>query len=215
MSTRGQVRVAAWLWLAGGVVYVVSEVIAVTGYPGFSLVRDYISALGIPGDSPRATTMNVGAFLVHGCLFAAAGVVAARGLSGTRRARAGLAGLAVTNGVGNVLVGLFHAGTSPLHGVGAFLAIVGGNAALIVAAGLFRRSGAPAFWCAASRAAGVIGIGCFVALLAVSGADTGIEGAIERGSVYTIIGWDIVAGVALLMCRPAGQRASRHNARLD
>ncbi|MCX6468259.1 MAG: DUF998 domain-containing protein [Corynebacteriales bacterium] len=193
------VRVAAWLWLVGGVVYVVSEVLAVVAYPGFSLARDYISALGIPGDSPRATTMNVGAFIVHGLLFAVAGVVAASGLSGTRRARAAFAGLAVTNGVGNLLVGAFHSGTGPLHGVGALLAIVGGNAATILAGGLLRTWGAPAAHCAASRAAGVIGIGCFVALLAVSGADTGIEGAIERGSVYTIIGWDLVTGVVLLV----------------
>ncbi|MGU3291711.1 DUF998 domain-containing protein [Williamsia sp. M5A3_1d] len=207
MSRRGPVRVAAWLWLLGGVVYVVSEVIAVAGYPGFSLARDYISALGIPGESPRATTMNIGAFIVHGCLFAAAGIVAARGLSGTRRTRVAFVVFAVANGVGNVLVGLFHAGASPLHGLGAFLAIVGGNAAPIVSSGLLRRWGAPGAYCVASRAAGIVGVGCFVALLAVSGADTGIEGAIERGSVYTIIGWDIVTAAVVLV---SGRRDAAH-----
>ncbi len=191
-------RLAGWLWLIGGIVYFVTEAVAAARYPDYSYSRDYISALGVPRVSPAAALMNIGAFIVHGILFAAAAVVVTRAIARTSRRRTAFVVLAMTNGVGNILVGLFHAGASPLHSLGAFLAIVGGNAALIVAGGVLGEVGAPRVFCIASRVAGAVGIASFVTLLAVSGADTMVEGAIERGSVDTIIGWDIVAGLVML-----------------
>ena len=191
-------RAAGSAWLFAGVAYVLCETVAAQRYPRYDYARDYISALGVPDRSPSAGLMNSGAFVLHGVLFAIAGLLLTRSVAQRGRGWIVFAALTVTNGVGNVLVGAFHAGTSPLHGFGALLAIVGGNAAMILAGSLFRVVGAPRWFCVASRVAGVVGIACFVALLAIAGADTGVEGAVERGSVYTIIAWDVVVGLVLL-----------------
>ncbi|MBJ7289673.1 DUF998 domain-containing protein [Williamsia sp.] len=205
---RSGVRLAAWAWLIGGIVYFLTEAVAAVRYPDYSYSRDYISALGVPNTSPSAVLMNLGAFVVHGILFAAGGILLVRAIGRTSRGRTAFVVLTVINGVGNVGVGVFHAGASPLHGFGALLAIVGGNAAMIVAGRVFAEIGAPRWYCVASRVAGVIGIASFVALLAIAGADTGLEGAVERGAVYSIIGWDIVTGLVLLLVLP-GRRAAQ------
>ncbi|GGF12347.1 DUF998 domain-containing protein [Williamsia phyllosphaerae] len=202
------VRLAAWAWLIGGLVYFVTEALAAVRYPDYSYARDYISALGVPDASPSAALMNLGAFIVHGILFAAGGLLLVHAIGRTSRGRTAFVMLTVINGVGNVLVGVFHAGASPLHGFGALLAIVGGNAAMIVAGGVFADIGAPRWYCVASRVAGVLGIASFVALLAIAGADTGLEGAVERGAVYSIIGWDIVTGLVILLPTLPGRRAA-------
>ncbi|MEH3156128.1 MAG: DUF998 domain-containing protein [Gordonia paraffinivorans] len=199
-------RVAGGAWSLAGVAYILCETVAAQRYPGYEYARDYISALGVPGRSPAAPLMNTGAFVLHGVLFAIAGLVVTRSVGRRGRGWLAFAALTVINGVGNVLVGTFHAGTSPLHGLGALLAIVGGNAAMILAGSLFRNVGAPRWFCVVSRTAGVVGIASFIALLAIAGRGTGIEGAVERGSVYTIITWDIVVGLVLLA---VGRRAAR------
>ena len=193
------VRAAGWAWLLAGVAYIICETVTAQRCPGYDYARDYISALGVPSVSPSAGLMNAGAFVVHGILFATAGVLLVRSIGHRSGLRTAFAALAVTNGVGNVLVGAFHAGTSPLHGFGALLAIVGGNTAMILAGSLFRDVAAPRWFCAGSRVGGVIGIASFLALLAIAGRDTGVEGAVERGSVYTIIAWDVVVGLVLLL----------------
>ncbi len=193
------VRVAGAAWLLAGLAYIVCETVVAQHYTDYSYARDYISTLGVPDRSPSAALMNAGAFVLHGLLFAVAGMLLTRAVAHRGRAWVVFAALTITNGVGNVLVGLFHAGTSPLHGVGALLAIVGGNAAMILAGSLFRDVGAPRWFCAVSRVAGVVGIASFVALLAISGRHTDVEGAVERGCVYTIIAWDVVAGLVLLV----------------
>lgn len=198
-------RAAGWAWFLAGAAYLVCETIAAQRYPGYSYVRDYISALGVPSVSPSATLMNAGAFVLHGILFAVAGLLLARALPPSRR-RTAFVALAALNGVGNVLVGLFHAGASPLHGLGALLAIVGGNAAMVLAGGLLPDLGAPRWFGVVSRVLGVLGIASFVALLAIAGQDTGLEGAVERGCVYTIIAWDVAVGLVLL-----GSRRSPHS----
>jgi hypothetical protein len=93
--------------------------------------------LGVPEWSPRATLMNWG-FYLQGALFLAGAVVAVRAVH-RRRTGVALLLLTATNAVGNFLVGFVH-GFSPLwndgyewlHGLGAFLAIGGGNAAVVV-----------------------------------------------------------------------------------
>ncbi|GAA2062764.1 DUF998 domain-containing protein [Williamsia deligens] len=191
-------RAAGWAWLLAGVAYVLCETVAAQQYPDYSYARDYISALGVPSASPSAALMNAGAFVLHGILFATAGVTLARTTGVSRRRRTVITGLALANGIGNVLVGLFHAGASPLHGFGALLAIVGGNAAMIVAGGMLGTLGVPRWFCIVSRVAGAIGVAAFVTLLAVAGADTGVEGAVERGAVYPIIAWDVAVGLLLV-----------------
>ncbi|WP_299570286.1 DUF998 domain-containing protein [uncultured Williamsia sp.] len=195
------VRAAGWVWLVAGAVYIICETVAAQPYPDYSYARDYISALGVPRVSPSASLMNAGAFVLHGVLFATAGVLLTRSVRQRGRAWIAFAALTVTNGVGNVLVGLFHAGASPLHGFGALLAIIGGNAAMILAGRLFRDVGVARWLCVAGRIAGVVGIASFGALLAIADQNTGVEGAVERGSVYTIIAWDVAVGLVLLSRR--------------
>ncbi|MGZ8177264.1 DUF998 domain-containing protein [Williamsia sp. SKLECPSW1] len=205
------VRAAGWAWLLAGVAYIICETVAAQRSPGYDYARDYISALGIPDRSPSATLMNSGAFVLHGVLFAIAGLLLTRSVGRRGRAWIVFPALTVTNGVGNVLVGAFHAGTSPLHGFGALLAIVGGNTVMIVAAGLFADLGGPRWFCVGSRVAGVVGLACFVALLVIAGRGTRVEGAVERGSVYTIIVWDVAVGLVLLLAmarRTAGPHST-------
>ena len=202
-----RVELAAWLWVLAGLIYLTAEAIAAIAFPRYSYTVAYISALGVPGDSPAAAVMNVGGFMLYGVAFAAAGITFASALAERSRRRIAFMALAVANGVGNVLVGVFHAGESPLHGLGAFLAIVGGNAAVIVAGGVMRRAGLPAAFCVATRVVGYLGFASVVALFFVAGRGTMVEGAIERGSVYTIIGWGIVTGTLLLVdLRRTGSR---------
>jgi hypothetical membrane protein len=191
------VRAAGWAWLLAGVAYIGCETVAAQRYPAYSYVRDHISALGIPGESPSATLMNAGAFVLHGILFAVAGVLIARALPPSRR-RIALVALTVLNGVGNVLVGVFPSGSSSLHAVGAVLAIIGGNAAMVVGGGLLADLGAPRWFGDVCRVAGGVGIASFLTFAAIAGGDSGVEGAVERGSVYTIIAGDIAVGLVLL-----------------
>src|SRR6185312_10607218 len=98
-----------------------------------------------------------------------------------------------------IVVGLAHAsvdGASTPHAAGAGMAIIGGNLVLLAAGRYGGRVGAPRWYTTASAAAGVAGLAGFALFLA----DTGIlgGGAFERISVYTIIGWEIVTGAALL-----------------
>ena len=101
-------------------------------------------------------------------------------------------------------MGVFHssgtdmtATTSALHGLGAVLAIGGGNAAAIVV-------GVDLFLCRRGLgvtfiAVGALGIGAFLSLLITMGGD--VDGIPERISVYTIQAAEILAGVALLVGR--------------
>ena len=114
--------------------------------PSYSYTEKYISALGVPEWSPRASfdergVLPAGRVVSRRCRDR--GSCHSRTLDGCA-----LPLLAATNAVGNVLVGLVHGG-SPLwndgyewlHGLGAFLAFGGGNGAIVVGYGAGRPRG--------------------------------------------------------------------------
>jgi hypothetical membrane protein len=193
----GSARTAAVIWILGATAYLVCEAVAAAGFPGYSYLADYISDLGV------SDVMNIGAFMVHGILFGLAAVVLARGCT-TTAARVFVVA-AVANAVGNILVGMFHSGTPDAHWhvVGAGLAIVGGNVAVIAAGFAGRALGAPSWALRASFALGTFGLVCLTTLIidGATGSRVVPAGLVERGSVYSIIAWELLAGFTLLRRR--------------
>ena len=193
----GSARAAAVIWILGATTYLVCEAVAAAGFPGYSYLADYISDLGV------SDVMNVGAFIVHGILFGLAAVVLARGCM-TSAVRVFVAA-AVANAVGNILVGTFHSSTPDArwHVVGAGLAIVGGNVALIAAGFAGRGLQAPSWARRASFVLGGFGLLCLATLIVdgANGSRVLPVGLVERGSVYPIIVWELLAGFTLLRRR--------------
>jgi hypothetical membrane protein len=205
-------RLAGLLWLLAGLTYLASEAIAAAAFPGYSYAHNYISDLGVPYEgmihgralrSSRAFVMNFGGFVLDGALFAAATGVALRAFRDRGEAVAICAVLGIVHALGTILVGIVHggdremaAGIHHIHVIGAAMAIIGGNAALIAAAFASRRCGAPAVYRRVSVALGVSG---FVSLALLQSGTTSLpEGLLERGSVYPITIWEIVTGIAIL-----------------
>lgn len=197
-------RAAAALWIAAGLSYLAVEAVAASRLPGYSYVGQYVSDLGRPG-SPLAWWMNA-AFRVQGMAFVVAGAVTVR----TRRPRRGAMAFLVAAcvyGAGSVVVGLFPSGGAggpqALHVGGAAAAILGGNLAVLTAgwAGLPDTS-------RISRLTGygLGGIGLLSgALLITADLPTGL---CERGAIYPIIVWQLLAGARVLSRgRAAGPRA--------
>ncbi len=210
-------RAAGILWIAAAVVYVGTEAVAARVFPGYSYAQNYISDLGVPEvgmfdgrflDSPLSAVMNAG-FIAQGVLFLLATLLAARGRPG--RLAIPWAILAALHAVGITLVAVFHggpqaaaSGTIVLHVVGAGLAIVCGNLASI-AGGL--AIGGRVFR-VFSVAIAVIGLGCLVGLQTSPPVPALPDGVWERGSVYAITAWELVAGILLVArTRRAGNGA--------
>lgn len=196
----GYVRLAGVIWLLGAAVYLVCEAIAAAASDGYSYSADFISDLGVH------PVMNVGAFMVHGILFLIGAFVVTRGQATTGPAAKGFVLAAATNAIGNVLIGVYPSGSAQahLHVFGAAMAILGGNVAVILAGVCGRAVGATPTFRRASIGFGVFGIAC-LAVLIIDGANGSRvlpAGLIERGAVYTIIGWELMAGVAILRRRP-------------
>jgi len=208
-------RLAALCWIAAGVVYVTTEAVAAAAFPGYSYATNYISDLGIPQvetfggraiDSPLHAVMNTG-FVLHGVFFVAAALLAAPVL-GTAHRRTFLA-LAATHGVGIVLVGLVHGGQvnadnglGAVHGIGATMAIVGGNLTAIVAGLAARRSDELRRLGTVCVTLGVVGLLAALALVLDSGSssvDVLPDGVWERLSVYTITAFELLVGIATLV----------------
>jgi hypothetical membrane protein len=222
MSTRtAAVPASAGIaWIAAAVVYVGTEAIAASAFPGYSYSANYISDLGVPEvaefqgraiDSPLAAVMNTG-FVLQGVLYLLGAVVATRALrAGPRRA---FLVLAAVHAVGITVVGLIHGSASSaasgigwMHVVGAGMAIIAGNVASIVAGLGSGRIGAARAFRVASVALGVVGLVALGALQALGGSD--LDGVWERGSVYTVTAWELLAGVTVLV---AARRARTRGA---
>ncbi|GFM31445.1 DUF998 domain-containing protein [Novosphingobium sp. PY1] len=218
-------RPAAWLWLLAGLCYLSAETISAAAFPGYSYASNYVSDLGVPyADvidgrmlrSGLAWVMNWCGFILDGALFAAASVVAVwlmprtkvGATSSVKPWAAIFLALALIHSAGTVLVGLVHSGSRELvsgigqyHVLGAALAILGGNFALIAAAMLARRLGLALAWQRASAALGLFGLGS-LALLEfnrIGGAAVLPDGVLERASIYPITAWEIVTGLTLLV----------------
>lgn len=215
-TSRRTLSVVAALWISGAVIFLVFEAIAAAAIPAYSYIAKYISVLGVPEWSPRAGLMNWG-FYLQGALFAVGALVAERAI------RAGWTGvvfllLTAINAVGNFLVGFVH-GFSPLwndgydwlHGFGAFLAIGGGNAAVVVGAVVVGRAVSVRWYPPIGVMIGVAGL-VFAAMLhtyARWAADFSHIGLVERACVYTIMAWQILTGIVLLARPRVGAAAQR------
>ncbi|PPH90438.1 DUF998 domain-containing protein [Rathayibacter sp. AY1D5] len=216
MGTRG----AGVLWVVSALAYVGAEAVAASAFPGYSYARNYISDLGVPEvgvfqgraiDSPLHAVMNAG-FLLQGALYLAAAVTTVRAARGGSRGL--FLSLAVVYAVGIAVVGLVHGSSASaqngigLHVVGAAMAIVGGNAASIVAGAAARRGRAP--W-ALGTVGIVLGAAGLLALLMlqvdtrVPGVDLLPDGVWERASVYAVTAWQLATGLRLLR-RPDAPR---------
>ncbi len=116
--------------------------------------------------------------------------------------------LVATNAVGNFLVGVVH-GFSPLwndgyewlHGLGAFLAIGGGNAAIVVGSVVVGRAVSVRWYAPIGVLIGVAGLVLAVMLQTYSkwAVDFSHIGLVERACVYTIMIWQIFTGLVLLV----------------
>jgi Protein of unknown function (DUF998) len=169
--------------------------------PSYSYVSGYISDLGVPAWSPKAALMNA-AFWVQGLLFLGGAVLIARTHGGARL----FVLLAGANAVGNILVAIAHGGSALvesgygwLHVMGAWLAIVGGNAAMLVGSSTVARAVALRGYRAVSVVVAVVGFVC-LAMLSIAATGSGLPaGVFERGSVYSILAWQVFTGAVLLL----------------
>ena len=192
MSTAS-IRAAAGTWLVGAAVYLTAEVVTATGVESYSYLNDYISELGVSGLMNRA-------FMLHGVLFLIGAVLVVRSVELGWTGRAFVVAAAV-NALGNVGVGGFPSGTAA-HVTGAGMAIIGGNIAVILGALGSRSLGAAQWFRRAGVALGAVGLLCLAVLVidGVNGASLPV-GLVERGAVYPIIAWELLAGVTILRTR--------------
>ncbi|WP_256335904.1 DUF998 domain-containing protein [Microbacterium sp. cf332] len=209
---------SASLWLLAAAVYLAAEGVTALAFPGYSYATNYISDLGVPDvglfqgrtmDSPLHVVMNV-AFVAHGILFAAAAVLTARSDVWRAGVRRWFVGLALVHAVGIILVGLFPGsqtnasnGLIVFHVLGAAMAIIAGNAAVIVAGVTLLRRG-PRWLGTTSIALGVVGLVNLVMLLVDSNStavDLLPDGVWERLAVYAILAWELLVGTVTLATR--------------
>ena len=172
------------IWIIGATAYLVSEAVAARTVPGYSYSYDYISDLGV------AWVMNTG-FVVHGVLFLVGALLVTRSVASGARP---FVIAAAVNALGNVIIAVCPShgpGAASWHVAGAALAILGGNIAVILGG----RLSAVAAHRYLSLALGVAGIACLVAVAA--GARP--AGLIERGAVYPIVMWELLAAAVLLV----------------
>jgi hypothetical protein len=211
MTSRANRVGGALSWVAGALGYLILEAMAAAVVPSYSYAHDYISALGVPALSARAAAMNT-AFYVQGILFLIGSVLLVRG-SGGRYSGLFLF-LVATNTVGNILVATVHGGSALaasgwiwLHGLGATLAIAGGNAAIVAGSACMMKSVGVRWYRGASgllAALGFMGLAMF--LLGMNVSNVGIW---ERVSVYSILMWQLFTAV-LLLAGARGRADGKH-----
>ena len=180
---------AGIVWCAGSFAYLAVEAVAAAAFrPRYSYIDNFVSDLGVPGlASPLAWLMNVG-FFVNGVLFLAGAVAL--------RKTGPFFGLAAMNALGNVLIAFFHSG-SAVHAVGAVLAIVGGNAAILagssIIGGVHHK---------VSIGLGLFGLLSFALFVFDLKSGTLPRGVVERCSVYSITVWQLLTAATILTRRP-------------
>jgi len=193
---------AAITLIAAALEYVVTEVITASAWktPVYSYASNWISDLGAPDCStfqgrvvcsPLHDVMNTG-FI--------ASILLLRLFSGASRYVSLV--LALIYSIGIMLVGSFHGSTAAtangtFHYLGAFMAIVGGNIAAIVTGFLWKRLEMPRWYGSISIVLSFLGIACGVVLGTTIGRIP--PGIPERASVYTILLWQLLTGIVLLV----------------
>ncbi|MCZ4077634.1 DUF998 domain-containing protein [Rhodococcus sp. H36-A4] len=169
--------------------YLLLEALTASLSEGYRYAYDTVSDLGVPTTSDTSWLMNV-AFCVSAISVLAAGICSASLLG--RRRWAYLGAIAAYS-LGSVLVAVVHAGDGNAHIIGAVLAIGAGNTiALLVGTGV---PTCPRWYSKGSIGLGVLG---FVASgLLIAG--VGPVGVMERASIYTFTGWELLTAAALGM----------------
>jgi hypothetical membrane protein len=207
-SARTRAIVGATCWVLT-VEFFVAQAIAQATWPGYSIVDQDISALGVTACgpfvdpisgqtmdvcSPLHVVMNAG-FVLLGLLTIAGAVLTFGAWPHNRRAKFGLALLAV-GGLGTILTGLSPANVDPTrHGAGALIYWILGSVGIVLL-GL-------ALW-NARRGLAIFSLVCGALTLAafvLYGAQTYLglgRGIMERIAGYTPTIWLIVLGVVLL-----------------
>lgn len=205
-----QRRTAGLAFVAAAVSFFLAELVAAAAWtdPPYSYTYHYISNLGVHGPSealgqlmysPLFWVMNTGFFLFGVTAFG--GVLLLRGLRGLRRSATLVPAAALA--AGGVLLAFFPGsaeaienGTDAYHGLGALLAIVGGNVLVIVLGRLL--VGIPPRPARAMVVLGVFGLLSLAAFLAVAGSGGNVLiGLVERCAVYPLLfgllcaGWPI------------------------
>jgi hypothetical membrane protein len=182
MSPRSRLA-AAVAWIVGPLTYLILEAVAAAAFPHYSYTQNFISDLGVAA-SPREAVMNT-AFCLQGTLFLVGAVF-------LDRARLFLT-LAAANALGNILIAIFHSGVAA-HAVGAVLAIVGGNTAILAGS----RTGGPLYR-RMSIGLGAFGLLSFVVfVLVLKHVVHAPLGVWERGSVYSILLWQMSTAAWLI-----------------
>ncbi|GCE29434.1 hypothetical protein KDA_49180 [Dictyobacter alpinus] len=205
--------------------YLVLEVITASAWktPVYSYASNWISDLGVPDCStfqgrqicsPLHNLMNTG-FIVQGVLFLIASILLLWLFS--KASRKVYLPLALIYSVGITLVGIFHGstaatenGTVAFHFLGAFMAIPAGNTIAIVTGFQWRRLKTPRWFGRISIVLGFIGVvGVIVLFPTIGRIPSGIP---ERASVYTILLWQLLTGIVLLVAcvNARGQRSRKH-----
>lgn len=209
MSRRVRLLLGAVILVVNALQWVIIEAVASAAWtaPPYSYATNYISDLGVPECgaqfqgrdicSPLHAAMNA-SFMLEGILFATGVVLLAHLTTGhTRRA---VIALAITHGVGMVLVGLFHGSPDGpslglvIHAAAAGVGILCANT-LVIMAGALRRLGLPAPYRVFSIAVGSLGL----LSEAFVGLSPSTAGVFERGGVYSWLLWSVVTGVLLLV----------------
>ncbi len=196
-----------------GVLYFVAEFASASLWSGgvYSFRENFVSDLGvtvcrdIAGSfvcSPGNAIMNTG-FIVQGVVIGIGGVLASHLLLSHRRVRFVVMALLVLSAVGTILVGLFHGsfglpstGLNRIHRLGALLAIVAGNAGILVFAGAAMKHG-PRRWASFGILAGTVGLASLLLFRTPVENILG-SGTVERLAVNPIILWTIATGILLI-----------------
>jgi hypothetical membrane protein len=213
-------RAAGWVWLMSGIIYLLGEAIAAAAFePTYSYARNYISDLGVSECgvisegraicSPLHNLMNLN-FVLHGLLFFTASTLIIKALKSLMVKYLFLA-LAGIHLAGNILIAVFQGAaeegsvTAQYHLIGAVLAIIGGNLAILISS-LAKELDAPVVVRTLSRILPVLGFCGFVCLAVAQVYHTSIffpNGVLERISVDTIMLWEITIGLWLIRTRSA------------
>lgn len=204
------------LMATGALWYVLTEAITAYAFVNYSYATNWISDLGVttPGsyqgraiDSPLAGVMNAG-FTTAGLLTAVAGVLLFWAAPAGRR-RIAILLLGLLHGAGLAVVGLVNgsqenqdAGLSGFHFGGALVAILCGNALVILLASSTLREMLPTWARKLTIGFGAFGYACLVGLIATVALP--IAPIFERGTVYAF------QAAALVL---AGVMISKHRAR--
>jgi len=193
-------------WIGAAVGFLVLEAVAAAAVaPGYDYAENYISALGVPARSPLAAAMNT-AFYAQGILFLVGSFLVVRG---SAAAHSGLfLALVATNTVGNIAVATVHAGSAPsasgsawLHGLGAVLALVAGNAAIVAGSSRLAQSVGVRWYRAVSI--GLAALGCLALVmllraLVIPASNASLRGLWERTSAYSTLIWQTLSAVLLI-----------------